>query len=198
MKVTPEMVKELRKATGAGILACKDALVNSDCNIDKAAEYLRKQGVVNAVKKMSREANQGIIESYIHPGAQLGIMVELDCETDFVARTVDFKELAHEIAMHIAIASPKYIKKEDISDEIIDKEKEIYTEQMKNSGKPDKVITNIIEGKIKKYYKDVCLLEQEYARDSSVTVQELIKGFISKLGENISVRRFARFKIGEE
>ncbi|MCK4544275.1 elongation factor Ts [candidate division WOR-3 bacterium] len=198
MKVTPEMVKELRKTTGAGILACKNALVNNDCNIDKAVEYLRKQGVVNAVKKMSREANQGIIESYIHPGSQLGIMVELNCETDFVARTVDFKELAHEIAMHIAIASPKYIKKEDVSNEIIDKEKEIYTEQMKKSGKPDKVITNIVEGKIRKYYKEVCLLEQEYARDSSVTVQELIKGFIAKLGENISVRRFARFKIGEE
>lgn len=198
MKVTPEMVKELRKTTGAGILACKNALVNNDCNIDKAVEYLRKQGVVNAVKKMSREANQGIIESYIHPGSQLGIMVELNCETDFVARTVDFKELAHEIAMHIAIASPKYIKKEDVSNEIIDKEKEIYTEQMKKSGKPDKVIANIIEGKIRKYYKEVCLLEQEYARDSSVTVQELIKGFIAKLGENISVRRFARFKIGEE
>ena len=198
MKVTPEMVKELRKTTGAGILACKNALVNNDCNIDKAVEYLRKQGVVNAVKKMSREANQGIIESYIHPGAQLGIMVEINCETDFVARTVDFKELAHEIAMHIAIASPKYIKKENISNEIIDKEKEIYTEQMKNSGKPEKVIANIVEGKIKKYYKEVCLLEQEYARDSSITVQELIKGFISKLGENISIRRFARFKIGEE
>jgi elongation factor Ts len=198
MKVTPEMVKELRKTTGAGILACKNALVNNDCNIDKAVEYLRKQGVVNAVKKMSREANQGIIESYIHPGSQLGIMVELNCETDFVARTVDFKELAHEIAMHIAIASPKYIKKEDVSNEIIDKEKEIYTEQMKKSGKPDKVIANIVEGKIRKYYKEVCLLEQEYARDSSVTVQELIKGFIAKLGENISVRRFARFKIGEE
>jgi len=198
MKVTPEMVKELRKTTGAGILACKNALVNNDCNIDKAVEYLRKQGVVNAVKKMSREANQGIIESYIHPGAQLGIMVEINCETDFVARTVDFKELAHEIAMHIAIASPKYIKKENISNEIIDKEKEIYTEQMKNSGKPEKVIANIVEGKIKKYYKEVCLLEQEYARDNSITVQELIKGFISKLGENISIRRFARFKIGEE
>ena len=198
MKVTPEMVKELRKTTGAGILACKNALVNNDCNIDKAVEYLRKQGVVNAVKKMSREANQGIIESYIHPGAQLGIMVEINCETDFVARTVDFKELAHEIAMHIAIASPKYIKKENISNEIIDKEKEIYTEQMKNSGKPEKIIANIVEGKIKKYYKEVCLLEQEYARDSSITVQELIKGFISKLGENISIRRFARFKIGEE
>ncbi len=198
MKVTPEMVKELRKTTGAGILACKNALVNNDCNIDKAVEYLRKQGIVNAVKKMSREANQGIIESYIHPGAQLGILVELNCETDFVARTVDFKELAHEIAMHIAIASPKYVKKEDVPKKIIDKEKEIYAEQMKNSGKPDKVIANIVEGKIKKYYKEVCLLEQGYARDNSITVQELIKDFISKLGENISVRRFARFKIGEE
>ncbi len=198
MKIDAEKIKQLRKATGAGFLDCKNALEENNGDIDKAAEFLRKKGIANAVKKMSREANQGIIEPYIHPGAQLGVMVEVNCETDFVARTADFKELAHEIAMHIAIAAPKYVKREDVPEDILNKEREIYAEQLKNSGKPENVIEKIIEGKINKFYKEICLLEQEYARDNSMTIHDLIKSFIAKLGENITVRRFARFKIGEE
>ncbi|MCD6246032.1 translation elongation factor Ts [candidate division WOR-3 bacterium] len=198
MKIDAEKIKQLRKSTGAGFLDCKKALEENNGDVEKAAEFLRKKGIANAVKKMSREANQGIIEAYIHPGAQLGVMVEINCETDFVARTAEFKELAHEIAMHIAIADPKYVKSEDVPEDVLKKEKEIYAEQMKNSGKPANVIDKIVEGKINKFYKEVCLLEQQYARDNSITIHDLIKSFIAKLGENITVRRFARFKIGEE
>ncbi|NIA23474.1 MAG: translation elongation factor Ts [Proteobacteria bacterium] len=198
MKIDAEKIKTLRKSTGAGFLDCKKALEENDENVEKAAEFLRKKGMANAIKKMSREANQGIIENYIHPGAQLGVMVEINCETDFVARTAEFKELAHEIAMHIAIADPKYVKREDVPENVLNREKEIYAEQLKNSGKPANVVEKIIKGKIEKFYKEICLLDQQYARDNSLTIHDLIKSFIAKLGENITVRRFARFKIGEE
>ena len=198
MKIDAEKIKALRKSTGAGFLDCKKALEENGGDIEKATEFLRKKGIASAVKKMSREAKEGIVESYIHPGAQLGVMVEVNCETDFVARTAEFKQLAHEIAMHIAIAAPQYVKREDVPEDVLNKEKEIYTEQMKNSGKPENVIEKIVEGKINKFYKEICLLEQEYARDNSVSIHDLVKSFIAKLGENITIRRFARFKIGEE
>ena len=198
MKISADLIKELRERTGAGILDCKKALEKTGGDIDKAVEELRKMGIAKADKKLSRETKEGIIESYIHPGAKLGVLVELNCETDFVANTKEFKELAHNIAMQIAAQAPSFVKREDIPQEVIEKEKEIYREQLKNSGKPEHVIEKIVEGKLEKFYEEACLYEQAYIKDPSITVEELIKTHIAKFGENIRVKRFARFRIGEE
>ena len=197
-KITTEMIKELRARTGAGVLDCKKALEQADGDMDKAVEILRKMGIAKADKKIGRETKEGIIEAYIHPGAQLGVLVEVNCETDFVARTEEFKQFAHEIAMQIAAAAPRYVSIEDIPEEVIEKEKEIYRAQLKDSNKPEHVIEKIIEGKLKKFYQEVVLLEQPYIRDESKTIKELLKETIGKLKENIQIKRFARFRVGEE
>ena len=198
MKISADLIKELRERTGAGILDCKKALEKTGGDIDKAVEELRKMGIAKADKKLSRETKEGLIEAYIHPGAKLGVLVELSCETDFVANTKEFKELAHNIAMQIAAQAPSFVKREDIPQEVIEKEKEIYREQLKNSGKHEHVIEKIVEGKLEKFYEEACLYEQAYIKDPSITVEELIKTHIAKFGENIRVKRFARFRIGEE
>lgn len=190
------MIKELRDKTQAGMVDCKKALVDSDGDMEKAVENLRKKGLASADKKMGAEVTEGIVASYIHNNSKLGVILELKCMTDFVARNEDFVVLAKELAMQVAAANPMYIKPEDVPAEILEKEKEIYREQMKNSGKPDNVIEKIVEGKLSKFYSDVCLLEQEYIKDGSVKIKDLIKEKIAIFKENIEVGRFSRFQIG--
>ncbi len=195
-EVTSEMIKTLRDKTQAGMVDCKKALVENDGDMDKAVDYLRKKGLASADKKMGREVTEGIVASYIHSNSKIGVLVELKCATDFVARNDEFVTLAKEIAMQIAAANPLYVKPEDVPADIVEKEKEIYREQMKNSGKPDNVVEKIVEGKLTKFYSEVCLLEQEYIKDSAVKIQDLIKQKIAVFGENIEVGKFSRFQIG--
>ncbi len=192
-----ELIKELRAKTGAGIVDCKKALAEANGNIDKAIEILREKGIAKAVKKAGRATNQGIVSAYIHPGAQLGVLIELDCETDFVARTDEFKKLANEIALQIAATDPDYVDREEVPEEVIEKEKEIYRKQLEEQKKPAHIIDKIIQGKIETFYKEHCLLDLPYIRDEKITIKDLIKEYIAKFGENITVRRFARFKVGE-
>jgi elongation factor Ts len=197
MDVPIEKIKELRQRTGAGVLDCKKALQSSEGDVDKAIEQLRKSGVAKAEQKLTRKTDEGIIEAYIHPGARLGVLLELNCETDFVAKTDDFKRLARDVAMQIAASNPISISREDIPEEILEREREIYRSQMENSGKPENILEKIVEGKLAKYYKEVCLLEQPFVKDTTITVEDHIKQNIAKIGENISVKRFSRFRIGE-
>ena len=192
-----ELIKELRARTGAGVSDCNRALDEAKGNIEKAAEILREKGIAKAVKKSGRVTNQGIISSYIHPGSQLGVLVELNCETDFVARTGEFKNLANDIALQIAASAPEYVMREDVPDDIINKEKEIYKKQLLEEGKPEQVIDKIIEGKVETFYKEHCLIELPFIRNEKIIILDLIKEHIAKFGENITVRRFVRFKIGE-
>ncbi len=196
MNVSAEMVKELREKTGAGLMDCKRALSDSAGDMEKAIDFLRQKGLASAAKKASRSASEGLIGSYIHMD-KLGVMVEVNCETDFVARTDDFRGLVKDIAMHIAAANPPYISREDVSSEIIEREKEIYRAQVVN--KPPQVVEKILEGKLEKFYSDTCLLEQVFIKDpdGKKKVKELITEKVAKLGENIIVRRFARFQLGE-
>ena len=195
-EVTSNMIKELRDKTQAGMVDCKKALIENDGDMDRAVEYLRKKGLASADKKMGREVTEGIVASYIHSNSKIGVLVELKCATDFVARNEDFVALAKEIAMQIAAANPTYVKPEDVPADVVEKEKEIYREQMKNSGKPENVIEKIVEGKLTKFYSEVCLLEQEFIKDSAVKIQDLIKQKIAVFGENIEVGKFSRFQIG--
>ncbi len=197
-KINMELVKELRKITGAGVMDCKKALEKTGGDLDKAIEELRKMGLAKAEKKMSREAKEGIIDAYIHPGSKLGVIVEVNCETDFVANTKEFRELVHNIALQIAATAPIAVKREDVPQEVIEKEKEIYRAQFEGSGKPPHVIEKIVEGKLEKFFQEAVLLEQPFIKDPQKTVGDLIKEYIAKLGENIIVRRFARFRLGEE
>ncbi len=192
-----ELVKELRARTGAGISDCKNALAEAEGDIDRAAEILREKGIAKAVKKSGRVTNQGLVAAYIHPGSQLGVLVEVNCETDFVARTQEFSQLANDIALQIAASSPDYVSREEVPQETIEKEKEIYRKQLQEEGKPEHVIKKVVEGKIESFYKERCLLELNYLKDESMTIEGLIKTYIAKFGENITVRRFARFKVGE-
>ncbi len=196
MSISAEMVKELREKTGAGLMDCKRALTQSAGDIEKAIDYLRQKGLASAAKKASRSATEGLIGSYIHMD-KLGVMVEINCETDFVARTDDFRELVKDVAMHIAASNPPYISREDVSSETIEREKEIYRAQVMN--KPPQVVEKILEGKLDKYFSDMCLLEQVFIKDpeGKKKVKDLITEKIAKLGENIVVRRFARFQLGE-
>lgn len=196
MAITTEMVKELRQRTGAGILDCKNALEATGGDADKAVVYLREKGLAKAAKKHGRETNEGIIEPYVHAGGRVASLVELNCETDFVARTEEFHKLAHDIAMQVVATSPQYRVPEDIPEEVLAQEKAIYVAEFQDSGKPEHIIDRIVEGRLKKYYSDVCLLKQPFIRDSDKTVEELIQEHIAKLGENITVRRFVRFEIG--
>lgn len=197
-KITMEMVKELRERTGAGIMDCKKALEKTNGDMEKAVEELRKMGVAKAEKKLSREAKEGIVDSYIHPGSKLGVLVEVNCETDFVAATDEFKELVHNIALQIAATNPIAVKREDVPEELIEKEKEIYRAQLEKSNKPPHIIEKIVEGKLEKFFEENVLLEQPYIKDPEITVGDLVKQYIAKFGENIVVRRFARFRVGEE
>jgi len=191
------MVKQLREKTGAGIMDCKEALSECNGDINKSVEFLRKKGLATAAKRAGRSTSEGVIQSYIHMGGKLGVMVEVNCETDFVAKTDDFKEFAKNIGMHIAAINPLGIDVSDISEDIIDKEKEIYRAQALEMGKPEKMIEKIVEGKVNKFLKDNCLLKQPYVRDPNITVGDLLNDVIAKIGENITIKRFARFQVGE-
>jgi elongation factor Ts len=197
MAITAAMVKELREKTGAGMMDCKKALVEADGNIDKAIEILREKGMASAAKKAGRIAAEGIVSSYIHTGGRIGVLVEVNCETDFVAKTDDFQNLVKDIAMQIAAMNPKYIRREDVPAEELEKERAILREQAIAEGKPEKVIDRIVEGRISKYFQEVCLLEQPFIKDSDMTVDQLVKSAIARIGENISVRRFVRYEMGE-
>jgi elongation factor Ts len=192
------MVKELRNKTGVGIMDCKEALAVSDGNFDKAIEFLRKKGMSAATKRSSKAAKDGVISSYIHMGGRIGVLVELNCETDFVAKTDNFQLLAKDLTMHIAAANPTYIRPEDIPSVVMEGEKEIYRSQAMAEKKPEKIWDKIIEGKLKKYYEDVCLLNQKFIKDTDITVETLINNMIAKTGENIIIRRFIRFQLGED
>lgn len=192
--MTHDLIKELRELTGAGMLEIKNALNETGNDKEKAVELLRKKGALKAGKKADRVANEGIIETYIHPGSRVGVLVEVNCETDFVARTDDFKALAKDLALHIAAANPLYINTTDVPAEVIEKEKEIYKEQVK--GKPADVVDKILEGKLAKYYEETCLMEQTFAKNSDLKIKDLISAAIAKMGENVQVKRFARFVLG--
>ena len=197
MSISAAMVKELRVKTGTGMMDCKEALVESNGDFDKAVEYLRKKGMSAATKRSSKVAKDGAIASYIHMGGKIGVMVEINCETDFVAKTDDFQTLAKDIAMHIAASNPLYLKPEDVPEDILKKEKNIYKDQALAEGKPEKILDRIISGKLKKYYEDVCLLDQKFVKDPDISVETLVNNMIAKSGENIVVKRFARFQLGE-
>lgn len=198
MSISSTMVKELRDKTGAGIMDCKEALASADGNFDKAIEFLRKKGMSAATKRSSKAAKDGVISSYIHMGGRIGVLVELNCETDFVAKTDNFQLLAKDLTMHVAAANPTYIRAEDIPSEVMEREKEIYRSQAMAEKKPEKIWDKIIEGKLKKYYEDVCLLNQKFIKDTDITVETLINNMIAKTGENIIIRRFIRFQLGED
>jgi elongation factor Ts len=192
------MVKELREKTGAGMMDCKKALVEKDGDLEAAIQYLREKGIAEAQKRAGRAASEGLIGTYIHTGGKLGVLIEVNCETDFVARTDQFKELVKNLAMQVCSENPIGISREDIPAQMLEKEREIYGVQARQTGKPEKVIEKIVSGKMESFYARACLLEQEFIRDRNVTVQEYVNSVISALGENIIVRRFARFQLGEE
>ncbi|RLG64049.1 translation elongation factor Ts [archaeon] len=197
-KVSIEEIKNLRKITGAGVLDCKIALEATDGDIEKAIEYLRKRGIARAEKKLEHETQEGIIAAYIHTGDRLGVLLELNCESSFVAQTPEFKALAKDIAMQIAAMAPEYVSADDVPEDVIEHEKEIYREQAKSEGKPERAWDKIVEGRLQKFYEEKCLLSQPFIKDQSITVGDYIKEHISKFGENIRVRRFVRFKVGEQ
>lgn len=198
MNITASMVKELRDKTNAGMMDCKEALSSSGGDFEKAVEYLRKKGLSAATKRSSRAAKNGMVESYIHMGGKIGVMVEVNCETDFVGKTDNFREMVKDIAMHIAAANPTYLRQEDIPQDVMERERGIYRDQALTSGKPEKVVDKIIDGKISKFYEEVCLLNQKFVKDMDITVQTLVNNMIASTGENIVVRRFARFQLGED
>ena len=197
MEITAAIVKDLRERTGAGMMECKKALVEAKGDIGEAEVVLRKHGIASAGKKAARATKQGLIGSYIHAGGQLGVMVEVNCESDFVARTDDFKELVHDIAMHIAAADPKWLRREEVPSDVIEKEKEIARDRARNEGKPEKILDKIVDGRIAKFYEEVCLLEQPFVKEATLTIEQLVKTKIAKLGENIGVARYVRFKVGD-
>jgi len=196
LDITSEMVKELRVKTGAGMMDCKEALVAASGDFEKAIDYLRKKGMSAATKRSSKAAKDGTIASYIHMGGKIGVLVEINCETDFVAKTEDFLTMARDIAMHVAASNPVYVRADEIPPEALEREKSIYREQLTAEKKPEKIWDKIIEGKLKKYYEDVCLVDQKFIKNTDITVGILISNMIAKTGENIVIRRFARFQLG--
>jgi elongation factor Ts len=195
--ISAAMVKELREATESGIMDCKRVLAEADGNMEKAIELLRKKGLAKAAKRAGRSTSEGIIHSYIHTGARLGVLVEVNCESDFVAKTDDFVEFVKNIAMHIAAANPAGLIPEDVDKSVVEKEREIFKAQMLQEGKPENIIDKIVDGKVEKFYKEVCLMSQPYVKDPQKTIEEYVKETIGKIGENIQIKRFARFQIGE-
>ena len=196
-EISAKLVKELRDRTGAGMMECKKALVEAGGDIEKASIELRKRGIAVAAKKADREAKEGLVTPYIHPGGKLGVLLELNCESDFVARTDDFQELARDIAMHVAAADPRYVRREEVSEADVAKEREIQLARAIAEGKPEKIAEKVVEGRMSKFYEEVVLLEQPFVKDNAKTVQELISEKVAKLGEKIDIGRMARFKIGE-
>ncbi len=197
VQIPAQLVKELRERTGAGFNDCRNALIEANGVIEKAIEILRKKGQAAAAKKAQREASEGLVGSYIHAGGKIGVLVELNCESDFVARTDAFQQLSHDIAMHIAALDPRYVRREEVTPEMLEKERDIYKAQALATGKPEAVVDKIVNGKMEKFYEENCLYEQHYIKDESVTIGEMITQAIAKLGESISIRRFVRFKVGE-
>jgi elongation factor Ts len=198
LNITPELVKILREKTQAGIMDCKEALKEADGDMEKAVEHLRKKGLATAQKRAGRATSQGQVGCYIHAGGKMGVMVEVNCETDFVGRTDQFGEFVHNIAMHIAAANPVCVRREEMPSEVVEKEKEIYRAQAKETGKPDKVIEKIVEGKLEKFFKDSCLLEQAYVKNPDISITDYLNDTIAQTGESVTIRRFARFVLGEE
>jgi len=197
VNISAQQVKELRERTGAGFSDCRAALVEAAGDLEQAIDVLRKKGQAAAQRKAQREATEGLIGSYIHAGGKIGVIVEVNCESDFVARTADFQRLCHEIAMHVAALDPRFLRREEVTPEILDREREIYREQARAAGKPEEIIEKIVNGKMEKFYEETCLYEQHFIKDESVTIRELIGHMIAKVGENIAVRRFVRLKVGE-
>jgi elongation factor Ts len=198
MEITAQMVRELRERTGAGMMDCKAALSEASGDIESAIDVLRTRGVAKAAKKAGRTTGEGVVGNYIHAGGKIGVLVEVNCETDFVARTEDFQSLVRDVAMHIAAADPKFVRREEVTPEVLDREKAIYREQALASGKPANVVDRIVEGKLDKFYGESVLLEQPFVKDPEKTINEIVAERIAKVGENIQIRRFARFKVGEE
>ncbi|NDJ10690.1 MAG: translation elongation factor Ts [Acidobacteriia bacterium] len=196
-EISAALVKQVRDRTGAGMMECKKALVEAKGDVNEAETVLRKWGIASAGKKASRSTKQGTIGTYIHAGAQLGVMVEVNCESDFVARTDDFQELVRDLAMHIAAADPQFVRREQVTPEVLEKEKDIQKARAVNEGKPEKVAEKIVEGRMAKFYEEICLMEQPFVKENSISIDQLVKQKIAKLGENITVARFARFKVGD-
>ena len=197
-EITAQLVKQLRELTGAGMMECKSALVETKGDLAEAQVVLRKRGIASAAKKASRATHQGLVGSYIHPGAQLGVLIEVNCESDFVARTGEFKQLVHDLAMQVAAADPQFIRREDVTAEVLEKEREIQRARALGEGKPEKVVDKIVDGRLSKFYEEVCLYDQPFIKDNTLTIGQLIATRIAKIGENISVSRFVRFKIGDQ
>src|SRR5271155_3690464 len=195
--ISAQLVKELRERTGAGFSACRDALVEAKGDIEQAINLLRKKGQAAAQKKAQRATSEGMVGYYIHAGGKIGVLVEVNCESDFVARTEDFQKLCHDVAMHIAALDPRFLRREDVTQETLDRERDIYKDQAKQTGKPENVIEKIVNGKMEKFYEENCLYEQHFIKDEGITVKELVDQAIAKVGENIAIRRFSRFKVGE-
>ena len=197
MEITAAMVKKLRDLTGAGMMECKAALTEANGNIDEATTILRKRGLAQATKKAGRSTNEGLVGSYIHMGGKIGVLVEVNCESDFVARTDDFQNLARELAMHVAAANPSYVRRDEVPADVLDRERAIYRSQVEGQNKPANVIEKIVEGKLNSFYEQVCLLDQPSIRDPKVTIGQVVQAAIAKMGENITIPRFVRFKLGE-
>jgi len=197
LEISASLVKELRGKTGVGVMDCKTALKECNGEIDQAVDFLRKKGIATAQKRGGRVTSEGQVQAYIHPGGKIGVMVEVNCETDFSGKSKDFTDFVKNVSMHIAAANPISIDREGISSEVLTKEKEIYSTQAKDSGKPDKIIDKIVEGKIKKYYSEVCLLEQAYVKNPDITIMDLLNELMAKTGENVIIKRFTRFQLGE-
>jgi len=196
-EITAQMVKQLRESTGAGMMDCKSALTEAKGDMTQAEIVLRKRGLAAAAKKATRATRQGIIGSYIHPGAQIGVLIEVNCESDFVARTEEFQALVHDLCMQVAASDPRFVRREDVTADVLEREREIARDRARGEGKPDKILDKIVEGRLDKFYEEVCLMEQPFIKENTVTVGELVKSKISRFGENITVARFARFKIGD-
>ena len=195
--ITAALVKELRDKSGAGMMDCKKALQETGGDLEKAMEFLRKSGIAKAAKRADKEANEGVVTSYIHPGSKLGVLVEINCETDFVANTEGFQEFAKNVAMHIAASSPLAIRREDLEQQAVEKEMKLFREQAVESGKPEHIVDKIAQGRLEKYYSEVCLLEQPYVKDPDKSINDLLTETVAKVGENVTIKRFARFRIGE-
>jgi elongation factor Ts len=196
-EITAQLVKQLRERTGAGMMECKSALQEAKGDLGEAETVLRKRGIASATKKATRATRQGLVASYIHPGSQLGVLVEVNCESDFVARTDEFQQLVHDIAMQIAAADPQFIRREDVTPAVLDKERQIQRERALAEGKPEKIVDKIVDGRLSKFYEEICLLDQPFIRDNTLSVGQLIATKIAKTGENIAIARFCRFKLGE-
>lgn len=198
MEISAKLVKELRAKTNAGVMDCKEALVACEGDVDKAVDYLRQKGLLTARRRAGRSTQEGLVHSYVHAGGKIGVLVEVNCETDFVARTEQFGEFVHNLALHVAAANPICVDQETLPESVVEKEREIYRAQALEMGKPEKVVDKIVEGKLKKFYSEVCLLKQPYVKDPDLTVQDVLNETIAQVGENINIRRFVRFQVGED